>query len=57
MAPNFALSEITMRTEHQSALDLWLRGVLTHEFGSVDGEALPEELLRLLPSDEDSNVT
>ena len=57
MAPNIALAEITMRTEHQSALDLWLRGVLTREFGSADGEALPEELLRLLPSDEDSSVT
>ena len=45
-----------MRTEQQTALDLWLRGVLTHEFGSVECEALPEELLRLLPPDEDSSA-
>ena len=42
-----------MRTEHQMALDLWLHSVLTREFGAVEGEALPEELLQLLPQDED----
>ena len=45
-----------MRTEHQMALDLWLHGVLTHEFGSVEGEALPDELLQLLPQDEDKGA-
>ena len=46
-----------MRTEHQTALDLWLRSVLTHEFGFAEGEAVPEELLRLLPPDEGSSAT
>lgn len=45
-----------MRTEQQTAFDLWLRGVLTHEFGSTDDERLPEELLRLLPADEDGGA-
>ena len=45
-----------MRTEHQTALDLWLHGVLSREFGSAEGEALPEELLRLLPPDEDGSA-
>ncbi len=45
-----------MRTEHQTALDVWLRGVLTHEFGAAESEALPEELLQLLPQDEDNGA-
>lgn len=45
-----------MRTEHQTALDIWLRGVLMHEFGTADAEALPEELLQLLPQDEDNGA-
>ena len=56
MAQSIALAETAMRTEHQTALDMWLRGVLTHEFGSAEGEALPEELLRLLPPDEDGTA-
>ena len=42
-----------MRTEQQTALDLWLRGVLTRQFGMAEAEPLPEELLQLLPQDED----
>ncbi len=45
-----------MRTEHQTALDVWLRGMLTHEFGAAESEALPEELLQLLPQDEDNGA-
>ena len=45
-----------MRTEHQTALDFWLHSVLTHEFGSAEGDALPDELLRLLPPDEDGGA-
>jgi hypothetical protein len=56
MALSIALAEITMRTEHQTALDVWLRGVLTHEFGAAESEALPEELLQLLPQDEDNGA-
>lgn len=57
MAPSITLSQITMQTEHQTALDVWLRGVLAHEFGAAEGEALPEELLQLLPQDEDTGVS
>jgi len=56
MALSIALAEITMRTEHQTALDVWLRGMLTHEFGAAESEALPEELLQLLPQDEDNGA-
>jgi hypothetical protein len=56
MALSIAPAEITMRTEHQTALDIWLRGVLMHEFGTADAEALPEELLQLLPQDEDNGA-
>lgn len=45
-----------MRTEHLTAFDLWLRGVLTHQFGQAEGEPLPEELLSLLPQDEDARA-
>ncbi len=55
MALSIALTETTLRTEHQTALDLWLRGVLTNEFGAADAEALPDELLQLLPQDEDNS--
>ena len=41
-----------MRTE-PAAFDMWLRGVLIREFGKADNDALPEELLRLLPQDKD----
>lgn len=55
MALSIALAETTMRTEHQTALDVWLRGMLTHEFGGPEGEALPEELLQLLPQDGEND--
>ncbi len=44
-----------MRTE-PAAFDLWLRRVLTREFGTAEGEPLPDELVRLLPQDEDSQT-
>ena len=52
MAQSIALAEVTMRTEHPTAFDAWLHGVLTREFGAVEREAVPEELLALLPQDE-----
>jgi hypothetical protein len=57
MAPSIAPAETTMQTEHQTALDVWLHDVLTHEFGAAEGEALPEELLELLPQDEDNHAS
>ena len=44
-----------MWTEHQTALDVWLHGVLTQEFGMAEGDALPDELLQLLPLDLDND--
>ena len=46
-----------MLTEHQTALDVWLHDALTQEFGAADGEAVPEELLQLLPQDEDGGTS
>ncbi len=46
-----------MRTEHQQALDVWLRCILTQEFGRAEGETLPDELLQLLPRDEDNGAS
>ena len=41
-----------MRTEHQTPFDAWLHVVLAREFGTPESEALPDELLALLPLDE-----
>ena len=56
MAQSIALAEATMWTEHPTAFDAWLQGELTRAFGTADGEALPEELLALLPQDEDARA-
>lgn len=45
-----------MRTEHLTAFDLWLHRALTLEFGAAEGEALPDELLSVLPQDEDART-
>lgn len=46
-----------MQSEHQTAIDVWLRGVLTRAFGAAEGDALPEELLQLLPLDRDNDAS
>lgn len=42
-----------MRTEHLTAFDQWLSRALASQFGAAEGEALPDELMRLLPPQED----
>jgi len=56
MAQIIAPVETTMRTEHTTAFDLWLHCALTCEFGAAEGDALPEELMSLLPQDEDAGT-
>ncbi len=56
MAQILAPAETTMRTEHTTAFDLWLHCALTREFGAAESDALPEELMSLLPQDEDAGT-
>ena len=44
----------TVRNEHVTVFDLWLRAVLAHDFDDAAYEAVPDELIRLLPQDEDA---
>jgi len=43
-----------MRSEHVTVFDVWLRAVLAHGFDDAAHEAVPDELMRLLPQDEDA---
>ena len=49
MARDIALTETRMRSEAGTAFDLWLHGTLSQQFGSLDTERVPDELLCLLP--------
>ena len=42
-----------MRGESRTMLDAWLHAVLARNFGEAAEEAVPDELMRLLPQDED----
>jgi len=43
-----------MRSEHVTVFDVWLRAMLAHGFDDAAHEAVPDELMRLLPQDEDA---
>lgn len=56
MARDIAPTETNMRGEAGTAFDLWLHGALSQQFGSLDTEWVPDELLRLLPGADENEA-
>lgn len=56
MACDMTLPDVTIRGEYLTVFDVWLRAALARDFDDAANEAVPDELMRLLPWDEDTLV-